>query len=130
MPACLTADTSPSSKPTRADRGGAPTPSRALDRRVAQRLRDEAAAYLKLRDESNALPEDQWIGRIVRFVVGDGMAVYRLASLEPLALEHQASCGAYQLPADVLRRLSVADVVSRITRDRQRHQLYTVCATH
>jgi hypothetical protein len=55
MPACLTADTSPSSKPTRADRGGAPTPSRALDRRVAQRLRDEAAAYLKLREDRKSV---------------------------------------------------------------------------
>lgn len=85
--------------------------------RRATRLRQEAAACQRLRADSDALPDDQVVGRILRFVVADGIAVYRVVSLVPLTLEHLAECGNYLLPPGALLRLGPDDIRLRVQRD-------------
>lgn len=87
-------------------------------------LAAQAQAWIRHRDAARSLPADQMVGRVVRFVVADGTATYRIASLSPLKLEHLADCGGYQLPDSVLRGLRIDDVLSRVERDQQRFDRY------
>jgi hypothetical protein len=71
-------------------------------------------ALEKLLAASDALPEGELQGALLKFPVADGYAWYEVVKVKPLTLRHINFCDGYQAPAPLLRGLRVADVFEQV----------------
>lgn len=75
----------------------------------AERLRE----YL---DRSNALPDDEIVGTVVRFQKGDGYAFYVVSKESPLTLDCLCQGDHWQIDAPYMRGLEREDIISQRNR--------------
>lgn len=70
--------------------------------------------YEALIAESDALPEGEVVGGILRYPVGAGEAIYRVVKADPLTLQHVPIFPYYELPAESVAKLTLWDVRERL----------------
>lgn len=63
---------------------------------------------------SDALPEDEFEGALLKFPVADGYAYYEVVRAKPLTLRHVDFCDGYHVPPALIRGLRVADVYEKL----------------
>jgi hypothetical protein len=89
----------------------------------------ESALMNELRNKANTLPEPitkgytmeqlikAMVGRIIRFPVADGYAIYFVTQLKPLKLRHLAFGDGYQSSAAEIRGFRWQDAVEQVLRE-------------
>jgi hypothetical protein len=70
---------------------------------------------------SDALPEGELEGALVKFPVADGYAWYDVVKVKPLTLRHINFCDGYHAPLPLIRGLRVADVFEQVSLERAWH---------
>lgn len=81
-------------------------------------------AMKALSDASNALPEGEIVGAILRFPVADGYAIYRVTKERPLTLQHVLFGDEWQIHPALLRGLTKADVLHQVRQARALDRLF------
>lgn len=87
-------------------------------------IKREEAALAKLQAISDALPDGQVEGGIIRFQIADGYAFYRIAKAKPLCLEHIPWMDGYEVDPALIRGLRLADVQSMLRHEKALHALF------
>jgi hypothetical protein len=82
-------------------------------------MEEQDAALKKIEEASKkALETNDPIGFIMSFSVADGKALYRVASIKPLSLEHVPYGDAYQVPPAMIRGINITEVRQAMERAR------------
>lgn len=83
------------------------------------------AALKALTDVSDALPDGEVVGGVIRFPIADGYALYRVAKEKPLILEHIPYMDGYAVDAATIRGLRRTDIEAMLRRWRGLRSIFS-----
>lgn len=104
----------------------APTPQDLIEEMTQKKGEDfntymkrSQAAFDRLIEESDALPDGEVVGAVISFPFADGMAHYRVVKAKPLRLQHLPFSDAWQINSITLRGLRLDDVIHKVKTSRK-----------